>query len=899
MNKRAWQEWAAVGFVSAVPFLFYARAAVGAGMFYFGDIARFYYPTRVLYADALRAGRLPLWQPEILLGFPLLAEMQTGALYPLHLLLYRFLPLDWALNYDILLHLAWLAAGMYVLARAHGISIVGAMLAALALTLGGFGTARITHPNVLNVASWLPWLLWLYGQGRAAATPIQAWHKYWPLLALAVAMQWLAGHPQFALINLLMVGGYAIAHPSSQARRLEAVLGATVAILLGTLLAAAQLLPTYELAQQSTRAGGVDENFFTQFSYHPFYLALLVAPFLRGNPYPNVSVEVIAYLGILPLWFAIMALLLHRKRATFFWGLVALGALTLALGGYIPFYGLLRYLPLFNLFRVPARFLFPFALALAMLAGIGFDALQQRTIVSRTKRGVLAASFGFLPVALALLVLANVAGVEVWLDAWRFLPILFVGLGLWLILRVRQISRALFALVALTVTLFDLIAFAAVYAQTYNAIAPRAQVFPRPRVLDVLNLDPGARVLTSEWILPWVSVMNESLYPNLNAAHGVQAAHGYTPLAPRRTMEFLANLSPAMVNLLGVRYYLIPQMLPVDPQTEAANVRNPLMADPIAAPLEFTPVEANVIEIESWLAQSVHLPTGAVVAQVILETEAGRRFTLPLRAGMDTAEWAYERSDVLRMVKHARPEIASSFPARSAFPIETHVGHTYRARLKFSDLPVPIARVWIEPKFDPGLIHVQRLMLWNSDTRIDLGPLVHKGNYALVYRSEDVAVYENREAAPRAFLTHSVYRADDATALERLRAADFGGEIFIADGPELPGDTGQGLFERATIIVSEPERVVVEVKADFDAYLVLTDAWDPGWMALVDGTPVPVERADVILRAVRVSAGTHRVEFLYHPRSVYMGLILSGIGAALLGILLASAWLWRVTRRKA
>src|SRR5581483_6152376 len=266
------QEAIALAIVAALPLIFYWRATLGRGMFFFGDIARFFYPTRVLYGDALRAGRLPLWQPEILTGIPLLAEMQTGALYPVHLLFYRLLPIDLALNYDILLHLAWLAAGMFLFARARGISIVGAMMAAMALTMGGFGAARVTHPNVLSVAAWLPWLLWLYEMWRVG------WHRLlmWVLLTLAFALQWLGGHPQFALINIVTFGGYVagMAFFVDGGRRTEdgtltaehrlptaengryafrnvspALLSVGIplgAVLVGSVMAAAQLMPTFE-----------------------------------------------------------------------------------------------------------------------------------------------------------------------------------------------------------------------------------------------------------------------------------------------------------------------------------------------------------------------------------------------------------------------------------------------------------------------------------------------------------------------------------------------------------------------------------------------------------------------------------------------------------------------------
>jgi hypothetical protein len=392
--------------------------------------------------------------------------------------------------------------------------------------------------------------------------------------------------------------------------------------------------------------------------------------------------------------------------------------------------------------------------------------------------------------------------------------------------------------------------------------------------------------------------MNESLYPNLNAAHGVAAAHGYTPLIPRNTSEFLAELSPIMLNKLGARYYLIPQLLPVDAKTEAADVFNPFLPDPITGALEFSPVDSDSIEIESALAQSVNLETGAVVADVVLTDETGREYRVQLQAGMDTAEWAYDRSDVLRTIQHTRPEVASSFPARSAFPIEDHLGHTFRTRINFADTAVPIVKLRIEPQIEAGLLHVQRILLLTGNAQIDLAPILGKGRHGLVYRSEDVAVFENADAAPRAFITHNVRRVDDAEAFRQLRSAEPNAEIYVAEGPEFETDVGQGFNERAEIVLYEPERVVVDAQLDAEGYLVLADAWDPGWIALVDGAPAAMTRADVIFRAVLLDEGSHRVEFLYRPRAFYAGALLSGIGIALLGVALLATILWRIRQNR-
>ena len=65
------------------------------------------------------------------------------------------------------------------------------------------------------------------------------------------------------------------------------------------------------------------------------------------------------------------------------------------------------------------------------------------------------------------------------------------------------------------------------------------------------------------------------------------------------------------------------------------------------------------------------------------------------------------------------------------------------------------------------------------------------------------------------------------------------------------------------------------------SWLVVTDAYDPGWRALVDGKPQRVERLNFVQRGVRVPRGRSLVTLRYRPPWFIPGLCLS-----------AAAWLW-------
>ena len=81
----------------------------------------------------------------------------------------------------------------------------------------------------------------------------------------------------------------------------------------------------------------------------------------------------------------------------------------------------------------------------------------------------------------------------------------------------------------------------------------------------------------------------------------------------------------------------------------------------------------------------------------------------------------------------------------------------------------------------------------------------------------------------------------------------------------------------------------LEVDAEQDGYVVVADAFDPGWSATVDDAAAPVLRANVAFRAVPVPAGRHVVEMVYRPRAVARGLALTLLTLALLAVAAATA----------
>ncbi len=88
-----------------------------------------------------------------------------------------------------------------------------------------------------------------------------------------------------------------------------------------------------------------------------------------------------------------------------------------------------------------------------------------------------------------------------------------------------------------------------------------------------------------------------------------------------------------------------------------------------------------------------------------------------------------------------------------------------------------------------------------------------------------------------------------------------------------------------------PDKMQYEYTSANDAFAVFSEVfYDKGWKAYVDGKETPIIRADYILRALQLPAGTHKVEFVFDPESHKLGNVLTlissivlvlGIGAAI------------------
>jgi uncharacterized membrane protein YfhO len=79
----------------------------------------------------------------------------------------------------------------------------------------------------------------------------------------------------------------------------------------------------------------------------------------------------------------------------------------------------------------------------------------------------------------------------------------------------------------------------------------------------------------------------------------------------------------------------------------------------------------------------------------------------------------------------------------------------------------------------------------------------------------------------------------------------------------------QGRYRPAVIDTYAPENA--RITAEGPGWLVLTDAWYPGWAATVDNAPAQIYLADGLFRAVALPPGPHVIEMRFAPLSAIAG----------------------------
>ena len=659
--------------------------------------------------------------------------------------------------------------------------------------------------------------------------------------------------------------------------------------------------------------------------------------------------ETTLYAGITSLVLATIAAIFVRRRIVLFYLVMTILSLALAFGGYLPLplFVYLQHLPGFSVLRVPARFTMLTTFSMAVLAGFGADwlcrTLRPQAVFEKSRWARLSgasAKNGFVVYMMGLLV--AIAGVAWWLVSFRqwierdpgavksVVQATYLSLRNerpWLttdmVLNFLNYSlaptnpRTAISLALMLATFLLLFAWYA-FRRLWRAWASLLVLLVAADMLlfatDFHPAVPVQQLTTPNGPTQWLVAHDVDGQERVYTTQGVRKTEanrllpfkvaditGYSSLETKRHQNYMAKMNEdemPLLDLYGARYVVTlrkPIALPsyghvgyhpthplVDGPRGGVNGRAVFYMSP--------PVKTDEVLLISNLRDAAEMPQGAVVAEIVIVDTSGERTTLKVRAGRDTADWAYDRPDVLPHVDHKRPEVAAQQWVTDSR------GDRFQANLYYGDIHLDRTRTVDKVEFryiyPAGKVRLYGMALWENPSTAH--QVLNRNHFIPRYEDDEVAILENPSALPRAFLVSSATVMKPTDILNTMANGDFDprGTALLELPEEDESQAGGGVADpktvadwlqgsagaqpgRAQIVSYHADEATIRTVSEHNTLLFMADSYYPGWKALVDGREAPIYRADYLFRAVEVPAGEHEVRFIFEPESFALGTRLS------------------------
>ncbi|MDO8551068.1 MAG: YfhO family protein [bacterium] len=363
------------------------------------DLTDLDYPFRHFLIESLKRGQLPLWSSAISAGYPIMAEGQIAALFPLTILS-SFFPLMASVNFTIFSTYFLIGLFTYLYLRELKLSQPAAIFGAVGMMFGGYALAQLLH-WVMQVT-----LIFLLGGMYFLEKMVKGGKLiYSLLLGLLLGFNFLGGHPQMTFYSLIFLGLYLLFlnffHRGSLFRNLVLFV---LFVLIGLGVGAAQILPEYEFTKNSTRSKGLDAASITRFNFPMKDLPTFVSPYASFDSSQTIEAfqhngwpqdERYTYMGILTLILALLGIvrLFKKKPRVIFFTIALVFFLLLSFGAETPL-SVILVNPPFNFFRLPLRFLMLVDVALVVLAAFGVEEVLRLVKGVRGVKGVWVTGLG-------------------------------------------------------------------------------------------------------------------------------------------------------------------------------------------------------------------------------------------------------------------------------------------------------------------------------------------------------------------------------------------------------------------------------------------------------------------------------------------------------------------------
>ncbi|HYO75384.1 MAG TPA: hypothetical protein VE010_02880, partial [Thermoanaerobaculia bacterium] len=338
----------------------------------------------------LLRGEWPLWNPHLLCGSILAANMQSAVYDPLTWL-GLLVPQAQALTYGAAMSFFFAAFFTFFFARALGLGELAALVAAAAYTFSGMLAFFIGWP--LGRA----WALFPFVMLGVRFVVRETSVRAAVLLTTAFVLALVAGHPE-SVLHLCTLGAIYGVYEVAVTRRWKAIPLAILSGAVALLLTAIALLPFFAVMNETTEHE-LRKGYFAQIELPSSRLAVerragvSLLPWYGGQPeranlapmWEPTSIRT----GSIALALALAALLLAPRRDTWFFLMLAVFCTWVGLNAW-PVAHFLHTLPLFDI-TLNERLANAAAFSIAILAAIAVDAWPATRERTLRAAGVIAA----------------------------------------------------------------------------------------------------------------------------------------------------------------------------------------------------------------------------------------------------------------------------------------------------------------------------------------------------------------------------------------------------------------------------------------------------------------------------------------------------------------------------
>ncbi len=469
------------------------------------DAVRQQYPWKTFAASQWKKGEIPLWNPYAFAGYPQLANLQTGAFYPLNIL---FVLLDPKTAWTILVILQPLLSFlfMYLFLKSLNLNSVSAVFGSLVFIGMTFEILWSEQMIIGHTTLWLPLVL-------LSIQKIFEGRKKWFLLGIfGLTMSILAGYAQTTLYVFLISAFFFICklltgRAEVGTKRADFVPPRTLLVtglimfIIPLFLTAIQILPTLEVYQYSAREGIASQELFAKFLATPRHILTLFSSDIFGNVatenfWGDQYTDFNLFFGVTAFLIIVTALFLSFKNRSNLkegkWFII-LGIISLLLS-FPPLGFISKFLniPILST-GVPARFLFVFQFSACILSAFSLN------LITRDDTG----KFSFKPALIFVAVMALLTGAFLFLakisnvaDAKNYLVssrnlifatliagLAFCGLVLLKIRRLRTLALVLLLLLASSEYVY--------LANKYLPFAKKEYLFPDHVLMTFLKRNAG------------------------------------------------------------------------------------------------------------------------------------------------------------------------------------------------------------------------------------------------------------------------------------------------------------------------------------------------------------------------------------------------------------------------